>query len=80
VAFLGVAWHDTVEAMKEFVSRYGLDTFEHGVDADERVFTSFDFFYQPGWAFFDESGEFETYVGGLGEDGLRARVEALIAD
>lgn len=74
-----MAWHDTREAMQAFVDRYGL-RMPTAVDEDDQLFGRFGFFYQPSWVFMDEDGRFEALRQELGPDGLRDRIEALLAD
>ena len=76
--FLGIAWHDTTQAMQRFVDRYGL-RMPTAVDETEEIFSRFGFFYQPSWVFVDEDGEFTALRQELGVDGLRAEIEKLIA-
>lgn len=73
-----MAWQDTRDAMVAFVDRYGI-RMPTAVDEDESLFTSFGFTYQPAWAFVTEGGQVRTYFGALGEDGLEAEIEALLA-
>ena len=78
VEFLGVAWHDTPEAMQAFVDRYGL-RMPTAIDETDEIFARFGFFYQPSWVFLDEDGEHTALRQELGVDGLRAEIEDLIA-
>lgn len=75
--FLGVAWHDTREAMRAFVEEYGL-RMPTAVDETDQLFARFGFFYQPSWVFMDEDGTFEALREELGADGLRSRIRDLI--
>lgn len=76
VHFLGVAWHDTHEAMQDFVDRYGL-RMPTAVDEDESIFTRFGFAYQPAWAFIAADGSVKTHFGALDEAALEAELDAL---
>ena len=78
VEFLGVAWHDTEEAMQDFVDRYGL-RMPTAIDRTDAIFNRFGFFYQPAWAFLDEDGGVTAVQQELGVEGLRAEIEELIA-
>lgn len=73
-----MAWHDTRDAMQAFVDRYGL-RMPTAVDEKEEVFIRFGLFYQPSWAFVDEDGEVTALRQELGVDGLRTRIDELIA-
>jgi hypothetical protein len=77
VRFLGVAWHDTEEAMQAFVDRYGI-RMPTAIDETDQIFGRFGFFYQPAWVFLDHDGEMTALQQELGVDGLRAQIEDLI--
>ena len=76
--FLGIAWHDTREAMQAFVDEYGI-RMPTAVDEDDQLFARFGFFYQPSWVFMDEDGDFEALRQELGVEGLRAEIDKLLA-
>jgi hypothetical protein len=78
VEFLGVAWHDTRAAMQDFVDRYGI-RMPTAVDETDQIFTRFGFAYQPAWAFVSADGTVQTVFGALGQDGMRAELDALVA-
>ena len=73
-----MAWQDTRDAMEAFVDRYGI-RMPTAVDEDESLFTTFGFTYQPAWVFVNDGGQVRTYFGALGEDGLEAEIEDLLA-
>lgn len=73
-----MAWHDTREAMQAFVDQYGL-RMPTAVDETDQLFARFGFFYQPSWVFMDEDGTFEALREEIGADGLRSRIEDLLA-
>ena len=75
---IGVAWHDTREAMQRFVDEHGI-TFPTIVDDDESVFKRFGFFYQPAWAFVNDDGTVKTRFEELSEEDLRSELDGLIA-
>ena len=56
-----------------------MSAFDHVYDDDLDVWRAFGVSSQPAWVFIDADGNAETLIAGLGEDGLRERVEALIA-
>ncbi len=61
--------------MDDFVARHGLEDVTHIADTDGEVWGRFGIAGQPAWVFIDgETGERETILGGLGEDGLEAKV------
>lgn len=70
---------DDVGPMADFVEQFGLGSFPHAADADGSIWRSFGVTTQPAWAFVDDDGSFEVLVGALGADGLRSRIESLLA-
>lgn len=79
VTFVGVAGRDEMFAVNEFVDERGVSGFQHVFDDRLEVWRAFGVTSQPAWVFIDAAGNAETLIAGLGEDGLRERVEALIA-
>ena len=73
-----MAWHDTREAMQAFVDRYGI-RMPTAVDEDDQLFGRFGLFYQPSWVFMNDDGEFEALRQEIGAEGLRQRIEGLLA-
>ena len=72
-----MAWHDTREAMQDFVDRHGV-RMPTAVDETDQIFGRFGFAYQPAWAFVSADGTVTTVFGGLGLDGIRAELDALL--
>lgn len=77
IEFLGVSWRDTEEAMLGFVDEFGLGSFDHVNDADERLFAHFGIPYQPAWVFVDPSGDTATVNGAIPEPELEAILDDL---
>jgi thiol-disulfide isomerase/thioredoxin len=77
VTFVGVAAHDHVPAMQEFVAKYRLDSFENIADVDASVWTGFDIFAQPAFAFIGADGTVDLVLGTLSEHDLEARARSL---
>jgi thiol-disulfide isomerase/thioredoxin len=77
VTFVGVAAHDHVPAMQEFVAKYHLDSFENIADVDASVWTGFDIFAQPAFAFIRPDGTVNLVLGTLSEQDLEARARSL---
>lgn len=77
VTFVGVAGLGPVDDMQDFVSDTGVGGFEHAVDPDGSIWTSFGVFSQPSYVFVDADGEARTLVGGLGGDTLRVVADTL---
>lgn len=70
---------DDVAPMIDFVEQFELEGFPHAVDADGAIWGGFGVITQPAWAFVDDDGSVEVLLGGLGAEGLRSRVEGLLA-
>ena len=64
--------------MVDFVDETGVGGFEHLIDADGIIWSELGVFDQPAFAFVDDDGSVEVFVGALGEDGLTERLQALI--
>lgn len=77
VEVIGVAGRGEIPAMEGFVSDTGTGALTHVVDADGSIWTSYGVFAQPAYAFIDDSGSFEVFVGALGESALIERMTAL---
>ena len=65
--------------MQAFIDRHGVGDFAHLVDADGSLWERFGIVTQPAWVFVNDDGTTETLVGILGEDGLRAEIDALVS-
>lgn len=79
VAFVGVSSRDDTGAMADFVADYGVGAFPHAADVDAVIWAAYGVTTQPAFAFIDDDGAVDVHVGVLGEDGLRGRVQALLA-
>jgi thiol-disulfide isomerase/thioredoxin len=77
VRVVGVAGRGEVAEMEAFVSDTDTGTLTHVVDADGSIWSAYGVFAQPAFAFIDDSGDVEVFVGALGEDGLSERMTAL---
>jgi thiol-disulfide isomerase/thioredoxin len=77
VQVIGVAGRGEVPAMEGFVRDTGTGGLTHLVDADGAIWSSYGVFAQPAFAFVDDTGEVEVFVGGLGESALTERMNAL---
>ena len=67
----------TRDAMKQFVSTYGLP-FPQAVDEHGSLWTHFGIAYQPGWVFIDDSGESSVVPYELSRSELEEWLDALI--
>lgn len=80
VNFVGVAGRDELAAINEFIETLSVGGFEHAVDGDGSLWSSYDITTQPSFVFIHDDGEASTYVGALGVDGLQERLDALLAE
>lgn len=79
VRLIGVAGRGEVSEMKAFVEETGTDSLTHVVDGDGKIWSSFGVFAQPAFAFIDDGGDVEVFVGSLGHDDLTERMRQLAA-
>jgi thiol-disulfide isomerase/thioredoxin len=77
VEIIGVAGRGEVPDMEGFVADTGTEGLTHVIDDDGSIWSSYDVFAQPAYAFIDDSGTVEVFVGALGEDALIERMTAL---
>jgi peroxiredoxin len=81
VAVIGVPSSDTVEAMRGFVERHGLQDVPQAVDHDRVVWDRFSIPGQPAWAFVHATtGEVRRHLGPLGAEGISAALDDLVRD
>ncbi|MFP4512169.1 MAG: redoxin domain-containing protein [Acidimicrobiales bacterium] len=66
VRIIGVPGRGQVDAMEQFVDDTGTGALEHVVDADGSIWTAFGVYGQPAFAFVDDTGQIEVFVGTLG--------------
>ncbi|MGE0139356.1 MAG: TlpA family protein disulfide reductase [Ilumatobacteraceae bacterium] len=79
VTFIGVPGRGQLAAMREFVDDTGTSTLLHAADLDGSVWSAFGVYGQPAYAFIDDTGEIEVFIGGMGGRALAKRVDALVA-
>lgn len=79
VQFVGVAGRGELDAMQEFVEDTGTGTLTHLADLDGSIWSAFGVFGQPAYAFIDNSGTVDVFVGGLGGNALADRIDDLLA-
>ena len=75
--FVGVAGRDELAAINDFITTLDVGSFEHAVDDDGTLWSSYGITTQPSFIFMDDSGEMVTHVGALGIEGLSNRLSAL---
>ena len=66
-------------AIDTFVERFELSGFDHTVDRDGAVWSSYGVTGQPAFVFVHADGSFDYQPGSLGVDSLTSRVDALLA-
>ncbi len=66
--------------MQDFIGGFGLDSFPHLNDADERLFARFGVPFQPAWVFIDSKGNAARVLGSVPEEQLTQILEDLAAD
>lgn len=79
VQLIGVAGRGELDAMRAFVDETGTGSVTHVADLDGDIWSAFGVYGQPAYAFIDDSGEIEVFVGGLGGDALVERIDQLLA-
>ncbi len=79
VEVIGVAGRGETAEMEDFVADTGTGGLTHVVDANGSIWSSYDVFAQPAYAFIDDSGSVEVFVGALGKTALVERMTALAA-
>jgi thiol-disulfide isomerase/thioredoxin len=77
VEVIGVAGRGAVPEMERFVSDTGTGDLTHVVDDDGSIWAAYHVFAQPAYAFIDDAGTVEVFVGSLGKDALIKRMTAL---
>ena len=78
VDVIGVAGRGDLGAMLDFIDDTGTGGFTHLADVTGVVWDELEVFAQPAFAFIDDSGEVEVFVGTLGEQALDERFAALL--
>lgn len=77
---IGVPGRDTVEAMRRFVERHGLDFLPHAADPEGKVWADLGVRYQPTWIFVNGTdGKVTREFGDFDGADLRSRFDDLIA-
>lgn len=79
VEVIGVAGRGELAEMEQFVDDTGTGGLQHMVDDDGAIWSQFGVAAQPAFAFIDDNGEVELFVGALGREALTERMQALAA-
>lgn len=80
VRIVGVPGRGELEAMRSFVDDTGTGSITHLADTDGDIWSAFDVFGQPAFAFVDDSGTVDVFVGSLGGNGLTERIDELTSN
>lgn len=75
--FVGVAGRDELAAINDFITTLDVGSFEHAVDDDGTLWSSYGITTQPSFIFMDDSGDMATHVGALGLEGLSDQLSEL---
>lgn len=78
MTFIGVAGRDSADSAREFIDGLGVGAFTHLIDLELEIWRAFQISDQPAWAFINNDGTIEVYIGPLGQDGITSAVESLI--
>lgn len=70
--------NDTLDEMRGFVERYGLEDMPQVADVDDTIWARYGVRYQPAWVFIDDDGSTETYAGALAGPALDAALQELV--
>jgi hypothetical protein len=73
-----VASRDDVGAMHNFITEFGVGEFDHIIDEEQLVWSTYGVRTQPAFTFINDSGEVKTIVSRLGEERLTEEIGALL--
>jgi thiol-disulfide isomerase/thioredoxin len=79
VTLIGVPGRGELDEMRDFVDDTGTDSLTHVADLGGDIWSAFGVYGQPAFAFIDDDGTVEVFIGGLGGDALAERIDELIA-
>jgi len=79
VTLIGVPGRGELDEMRDFVDDTGTGTLTHVADLGGDIWSNFGVYGQPAFAFIDDSGSVEVFIGGMGGDALAERIDELIA-
>lgn len=73
-----MASRDDLGAMRNFVTEFGVGEFDHIIDEEQSVWSTYGVRTQPAFTFINDSGDVKTIVSRLGEERLTEEIEALL--
>ncbi len=79
IRVIGVPGRGELDAMRAFVDDTGTGSITHLADLDGDVWSAFGVYGQPAFAFIDDAGGVEVFIGGMGGDALTDRIDQLLA-
>jgi thiol-disulfide isomerase/thioredoxin len=79
VNLIGVPGRGELDEMVGFVDDTGTGSLTHVPDLNGDIWSAFGVYGQPAFAFIDDDGSVEVFIGGLGGDALAERIDQLIA-
>lgn len=79
VAFVGLGSRDDLSRLEAFVAEHDLGSFPHVADETGALRSRLGVVGQPTWIFLDAAGRADKVFGPLGEAGLAARLDGLLA-
>ena len=79
VNLIGVPGRGELDEMVDFVDDTGTGSLTHVPDLNGDIWSAFGVYGQPAFAFIDDDGSVEVFIGGLGGDALAERIDQLIA-
>jgi thiol-disulfide isomerase/thioredoxin len=79
ITFVGVGGRGDLDEMQGFIDDTETVGLPHVADLDGAIWEAFGVYAQPAFAFIDDSGDVEVFIGGLDEDALADRLDQLLA-
>jgi thiol-disulfide isomerase/thioredoxin len=78
ITLIGVPGRGELDAMRSFVDDTGTGSITHVADTNGAIWSAFGVYGQPAFAFIDDDGSVEVFIGGMGGDALAERIDELI--
>jgi thiol-disulfide isomerase/thioredoxin len=79
VTLIGVPGRGDLDEMREFVDDTGTGSLTHVADLGGDIWSAFGVYGQPAFAFINDDGSVEVFIGGMGGKALAERVAELVA-
>ncbi len=78
VTLIGVPGRGELDEMRDFVDDTGTGSLTHVADLGGDIWSAFGVYGQPAYAFIDDDGSVEVFIGAMGGDALAERIDELI--